>query len=88
MSQADSAYTTIPRPPYFVVMIRYEANGFEAIVDPSMDQDEVAARIVTEEYDPRRIAFIHHVHDGVVEDVTHTLFMQAYRMEPNLVEVE
>ena len=84
MPQADSAYTTIPRPSYFVVMIRYGVRGFDAIVDPDIDGDEVVARIVSHEYD--NIAFIHHVHDGVVEDVMSTLFAAAYVAEPNVME--
>ncbi len=60
---------------YFVVMIDYGRKGREAIVDPEITHREVVARIQSREYD--RIAFIHHIHDGVCEDVTNDLLKEA-----------
>lgn len=58
---------------YFVVMIDYGNRGREAIVDPEMTRRDVVARIASGEYAYDLIAFIHHIHDGVCEDVTEEL---------------
>lgn len=60
---------------YFVVMIDYGRRGREAVVDPEMTRNNVVDRIKSGEYD--RIAFIHHVHDDVVDDVTNELLKEA-----------
>lgn len=60
---------------YFVVMIDYGRRGREAIVDPEMTRRGVVERIQSREFD--RIAFVHHVHDDVVEDVTNELLKEA-----------
>lgn len=60
---------------YFVVCIDYGRRGREAIVDPEITRREVVARIQSGEY--RDIAFIHHVHDGICEDVTGELLAEA-----------
>lgn len=66
---------------YFVVMIDYGRKGREAIVDPEITRREVISRIRSKEYD--RIAFIHHVDDGDIEDVTNEMLKEAgfYEME-------
>jgi len=53
---------------YFVVAIDYGQRGLEAIVQPEITRREVISRIKSGEY--QNIAFIHHVDDLLVEDVT------------------
>lgn len=60
---------------YFVVMIDYGRKGREAIVDPEITRRGVVERVQSREYD--RIAFIHHIHDGVCEDVTNDILAEA-----------
>lgn len=60
---------------YFVVMIDYGRRGREAIVDPEVTRRDVVSRIQSGEYKP--IHFIHHIHDGVCEDVTNELLSEA-----------
>lgn len=56
---------------YYVVMIDHGRRGREAVVDPETTRAQVVDRIRSREYD--RINFIHHIHDGVCEDVTNEL---------------
>jgi len=60
---------------YYVVMIDYGRRGREAIVDPEITRRQIVDRIKSGEY--RDIAFIHHVEDGLVEDVTGELIDAA-----------
>ena len=60
---------------YFVVMIDHGRRGFEAVVDPEITRQGVIDRIRSREYD--RINFIHHIHDGVAEDVTNEMLAAA-----------
>lgn len=60
---------------YYVVMIDYGKRGLEAIVDPEITRREVIDRIATGEYDD--FLFIHHIHDGVCEDVSDELMREA-----------
>lgn len=60
---------------YFVVCIDYGRKGREAVVDPEITRRGVVERIQSREYD--RIAFIHHVHDDICEDVTNELLKEA-----------
>jgi hypothetical protein len=60
---------------YFVTMIDYGKRGLEAIVDPEMTRRDVIDRIKSHEY--QNIVFIHHVEDGLVEDVTGELIDAA-----------
>lgn len=62
-------------PSYFVVMIDYGRRGREAIVDPEMTRRDVVARIKSGEYD--QVAFIHHIDDGICEDVTNDVLKEA-----------
>ena len=62
---------------YFVVMLDYGRRGREAIVDPEITEGGVVARIASGEY--RDIAFIHHIHDGICEDVTEQLVEAGHR---------
>jgi hypothetical protein len=68
---------------YFIVMIDYGRKGREAIVDPEITRREVVSRIKSGEY--KTIAFIHHVDDGLVEDVTNDVLKEAgfYSDEPS-----
>ena len=65
----------MPVPSYFVVMIDYGRRGCEAIVDPEITRREVVSRIKSGEY--QDVAFIHHVSDDLVEDVTGELELEA-----------
>ena len=56
---------------YFVVMENFGSRGLAAQVDPDVSRVETITRIVTGQY--RDIEYIHHVHDGRVEDVTEEL---------------
>ena len=60
---------------YFAVFIDYGRRGLEAIVDPEITRNEVISRIRSGEY--KDIAFIHHIHDGVCEDVTSEIVTEA-----------
>ena len=60
---------------YFVVMIDYGREGREAIVDPEITRREVVSRIRSREYD--RIAYVHHIHDSVCEDVTNDVLAES-----------
>jgi hypothetical protein len=61
---------------YFVVMVDYGRRGQEAIVDPEVTRSGVVSRIASGEYGTH-INFIHHVNDGLVDDVTNELFDEA-----------
>jgi hypothetical protein len=56
-------------------MIDYGRRGRESIVDPEITKNEVIRRIGSGEYD--RVHFIHHIHDGVCEDVTNEMLAAA-----------
>lgn len=61
---------------YFVVMIE-RSRGYEAIVDPDHtrgDAVELAREAISE---GRRVLFVHHIHDGVCEDVTAEIVRDA-----------
>ena len=73
--EAASATTLVAKPSYFVVMIDYGRRGLEAVVDPEITERGVIARLQCGEY--TNVGYIHHVHDGVVEDVTDALFARA-----------
>jgi len=60
---------------YFIVMIDYGQRGLEATVQPEITRREIVARIKSGEY--QNIAFIHHVDDLLVEDVTGELIDAA-----------
>lgn len=64
-----------PIPSYFICMIDYGHRGLEAIVDPEITERGVVARLSCGEY--TNVAWIHHVHDGAVEDVTDDLMGRA-----------
>jgi hypothetical protein len=61
---------------YFVVMIDYGRRGREAIVDPEITRREVVSRMVSGEYN--NIAFVHHIHDGVCENITDEIAMEVW----------
>lgn len=58
-------------PSYYVCMLDYGSRGREAVVDPEITRRQVISRIRSGEY--KHICFIHHVEDGLVEDVTDEL---------------
>jgi hypothetical protein len=60
---------------YYVIMEDYGRSGREAIVDPEETRRGVVDRIRNGDYKP--INFIHHVHDGVCDDVTNELLAEA-----------
>ena len=62
-------------PHYFVCVMDYRSAGQEAVVDPEITRAEVISRLKTREY--KDVVFIHHIHDGVVEDVTLELIGEA-----------
>ncbi len=62
-------------PSYFVVMEDFRSAGMEAIVAPERDRAEIIRRLKTRDY--KDVVFIHHVHDGIVEDVTLQLIGEA-----------
>lgn len=68
-----------PAHSYFVVMIDYGHRGLEAIVDPAITLRGVIARLSCGEY--TNVAFVQHIHDGIVEDVTDAVFEAAGVME-------
>ncbi len=64
-----------PTPSYYAVFIDHGRRGLEAVVDPEMTRTGIVARIKSGEYSG--IAFIHHVDDGLVDDVTAELIDAA-----------
>jgi hypothetical protein len=60
---------------YFVVMIDYGQRGLEAVVQPEITRREVIARLKSGEY--QNVEFIHHIMDGLMEDVTFELIEAA-----------
>jgi len=53
----------------------YRSAGQEPVVDPEITRAEVISRLKTREY--KDVVFIHHIHDGLVEDVTLELIGEA-----------
>ena len=64
---------------YYVVMIDYGRLGLEAVVSPEITRTEVISRVRTREY--KDIAFVHFVHDGMVENVTEEIEREAAVLE-------
>jgi hypothetical protein len=64
-----------PTPDYFVVMKDLGRLGREAIVDPEHTRSHVIAGIKSGQYG--NFSFIHHVADGLVDDVTVELINEA-----------
>ena len=73
------ATVTAPTFDYFVVMIDHGKRGFEAVVDPEITRREIVSRILTFDYDPEAIQFIHHVSSLGVEDVTLDIMTECAR---------
>ncbi|MGF6434350.1 hypothetical protein [Bradyrhizobium elkanii] len=61
---------------YFIVMEDHGKNGLEAIVHPEETRRAIVDRLKKGDYTPT-IAFIHHVDDLLIEDVTAELFNEA-----------
>lgn len=66
---------------YFVVCIDYGRRGLEAIVDPEMTRRGTIEFVRERLGDEKEIAFVHHIHDGVCEDVTAEIVAEASQME-------
>jgi hypothetical protein len=64
-----------PQPSYFVVMVDYGTIGREANVNPELTRADIVARIKSGEFN--QIDFIHHIVDGLAEDVTADLLDEA-----------
>jgi hypothetical protein len=60
---------------YYVVFIDYGRRGLEAVVDPEITRSEVISRLKSGEY--KNVKLIHHVEDGLVDDVTFELIDEA-----------
>jgi hypothetical protein len=71
-------YRKKPNHSYFVTMIDYGRRGMEAVVDPEITKREVISRLKSGEY--QRVVFIHHVSDGLIEDVTDELIDAAEQL--------
>lgn len=63
---------------YFVVMCDYGKRGLEAVVHPEDTRRAVVEMLATGE--SKHVVFIHHISDGLVEDVTDELFNEAEAM--------
>jgi hypothetical protein len=68
-------YRRKPNHSYFVVMRDHGRLGMEAVVDPEITRAGVVDRLKSGEWD--KVVFIHHVADGLVEDVTDVLIDEA-----------
>jgi hypothetical protein len=64
-----------PIPDYFVVMKDLGRLGREAVVDPEHTRSHIIAGIKSGQYG--NFSFIHHVADGLVDDVTVELINEA-----------
>lgn len=60
---------------YFVVMIDFGKRGLEAVVQPELTRRDIVDRLVSGEY--QNVAFIHHIDDMMVEDLTLELLNEA-----------
>ena len=65
----------VQSPNYFVVVEDFRTAGMEGIVQPELDRAEIIRRLKTRDY--KDVVFIHHVHDGVADDVTLELIGEA-----------
>ena len=65
------------QPDYFIVMIDYGKPGREAIVDPQDNWSDVIDRVREAQSDGFTVSFVHHVHDGTVEDRSEEAFEAA-----------
>jgi hypothetical protein len=57
-------------PDYYVVLVDHGKLGREAIVDPEMTWTGALDAVRAAAGDGHPICFVHHIHDGVVEDRT------------------
>jgi hypothetical protein len=63
---------------YYVVMCSYGDRGLEANVHPEDTRRDVVSMLASGE--SKHVVFIHHISDGLVEDVTTELFDEAETM--------
>jgi hypothetical protein len=73
-SDLDST-PSIPAIDYFVVMEDHGSLGMEAVVDPALTLVDVVELIRSNQYGA--IAWIHHIHDGVCDDVTNAMLKES-----------
>lgn len=59
---------------YFIVMRDFGKIGREAVVDPEMTYRGAVEAAATAIGDKTPVLFVHHVHDGVCEDITQQVF--------------
>lgn len=64
-------------PEYFVVMIDRPKLGREAVVDPQHTWANALELVREAASDGERVLFVHHIHDGVVEDRSEEAFAQV-----------
>ncbi len=69
------ALAVSPTPGYLIVMVDHGRRGREAVVDPEETRSGIIDRIRSKDYGA--IAFIHHILDGQVTDVTNELLAEA-----------
>ena len=64
-------------PEYFVVMIDYGRPGREAVVDMNFDWNDAIDRVHEAAGDGHKVLFVHHIHDGTVEDRSEEAFQRV-----------
>lgn len=62
---------------YYVVMIDFGRIGREAIVDPEMTLRGAVEAVETAMGDGHSVLFVHHIHDGVTEDISEQVFQRV-----------
>lgn len=61
---------------YFIVMIDY-GKSREAIVDPETTRRGAVDLVHEAMFDGRSVSFVHHIHDGVCEDISDEVFYEV-----------
>lgn len=65
------------QPSYFVVMIDYGKIGREAAVNPEMTRRGAVDRVREAMGDGHSVPYVHHIHDGVCEDISEDVFTEV-----------
>lgn len=63
-------------PSYFIVMIDY-GKSREAIVDPETTRSGAVDLVQEAMGDGHSVQFVHHIHDGVCEDISDEVFWEV-----------
>jgi len=74
------------QPDYFVVMVDFGKIGREAIVDPNENWTDTLDRVHEAMNDGNTVLFVHHIHDGVVEDRSDEAFRAVMTAMANNAE--